>query len=62
MSPKDAIMEIVKEIDTQLLGRGNQRLKGIPSLNSLSGTRLQAHIAFAYTLSGPQLRALEFTR
>ena len=54
MSSKDAIIEIVEEIDSKLLGSSNQRLKGIPSFNSLSSARLQAHIAFADALSGPQ--------
>ena len=49
-------MEIVEEIDSKLLGSSNQGLKGIPSFNSLSGTRLQAHIAFADALPGPQVQ------
>src|SRR5260370_12365756 len=54
MSPKDAIKHIVEEIDTKLLGRGNQCLKGVPSSNPLTGPGLQTHIALAHPFSGSQ--------
>src|SRR5260370_21448992 len=58
MSPKDAIKHIVEEIDTKLLGRGNQCLKGVPSSNPLTGPGLQADIALAHPLSGPQFSGI----
>src|SRR5436189_6354165 len=58
MSPKDAIKHIVEEIDTKLLGRGNQCLKGVPSSNPLTGPGLQTHIALAHPLSGPQFSGI----
>ena len=54
MSVKDAILQIVEEIDAKLLGSSNERLKGIPCLNSLSSMCLQAYVTFAYPLSSPQ--------
>ena len=47
-------MQILEEIDSQLLGSGNQRLKGIPGGDAIGGACLQTHIAFAHALSGPQ--------
>src|SRR5258708_1208092 len=58
MSTKDAIKTIVEEIDTKLLGRGNQCLKGVPSSNPLTGPGLQTHIALAHPLSGPQFSGI----
>src|SRR3979411_1086228 len=54
MGKSDAIIQIGKEIDPKFLGSCNQCLKGVPSLNPVSGTCLQTHIAFANPLSSPQ--------
>src|SRR5258708_34327889 len=58
MSTKDATRRIVEEIDTKLLGRGNQCTKGVPSFNPLTGPGLQTHIALAHPLSGPQFSGI----
>ena len=48
-------MQILIDIDPQLLGRTDQRLKGIPSPNPLPGACLQAHVPFADALPGSEL-------
>ena len=48
----DAIMEILGNIDTKLVGSFDKRLKGIPGPGALGGACLQTYIAFADTLSG----------
>ena len=51
----DAIMEILEDIHPKLFGRFDQRLKGIPSRDALSGACLQTHVSFADPLSGTEL-------
>ena len=50
----DAIIHIGKEIHPKLFGGGNQRLKGVPCLDSIRATSLQTHIAFANPLASAQ--------
>jgi len=51
----DAVIKILVHIHRKLGGGPNQRLKGIPCLDALSGACLQAHISFADALPGTQL-------
>ncbi len=44
---RDAIIQIGEQIHPKLFGSGNQRLKGIPGSNPLTGTCLQTDIAGA---------------
>src|SRR6266480_515604 len=58
MSPKDAIIHIVEEIDAKLFGCADKRLKGIPSLDPIAGACLQAHVALTDPLSGSQFSGI----
>ena len=51
---RDAIMEILEEIDSKLVGRFNQRLEGIPGCDAIGSACLQTHVSFADPLSGTQ--------
>src|SRR5713226_4532432 len=51
----NAIMEILGNIHSKLLGRFDQGLKGIPRVDPLGRACLQAHISFADALSSTQL-------
>lgn len=48
-------MKILVHIYPKFVSGTNQRLKGVPRLDTFSGTCLQAHIAFADALPGTQV-------
>src|SRR5437764_7091082 len=54
LSFRDSIKRGQVHIDPKLGGGANQRLKGVPRSDALSGACLQAHISFADALSGTQ--------